>query len=196
MPHCRVRVDAITRAGTRGLLLLERTSHHATDTAVVGCRNRTEGGHASGSPRTPADARMQVSTPRVRDAPACRHLQGATRRPPARCRNGRPGVARSHECRDGATGSCRTDSETRKFRKRVSARCAAQTRNARQARMPMASRRRTTSQRPLRRPIRAQHVHGGRRRDARRAIKAGPERLGVWVPTDVNRGTARFGPGV
>jgi hypothetical protein len=51
----------------------------------------------------------------------------------ARGRDGRPGVSRSHECRGGATGSCRSDSQTRKFRKRVSGRCAAQTRKARRA---------------------------------------------------------------
>ena len=44
--------------------------------------------------------------------------------------------------------------------------------------------------------FRALEAHGGRRRDARRAIEAVPERLGSGVPTDVNRGTARFGPGV
>jgi hypothetical protein len=80
--------------------------------------------------RSTAAAEEQVSR-WARRAPAHRHLQGATLRPPARCRDGRPGVARSHECREGATGSCRTDSETRKFRKQVSACCAAQTRNAR-----------------------------------------------------------------
>jgi hypothetical protein len=62
---------------------------------------------------------------------AFRHLRGSRLHPPAGCRHGPPGVARSHECREGATGSCRTDSETRKSRKRVSARGAAQTRNAR-----------------------------------------------------------------
>jgi hypothetical protein len=53
------------------------------------------------------------------EAPAPRQLQGAPRRLAARGRDGRPGVSRSHECRGGATGSCRSDSQTRKFRKRV-----------------------------------------------------------------------------
>ena len=52
---------------------------------------------------------------------------------PLRHRDHRPGVARSHECREGATSIYRADPETRKLRKQVSACCAAQTCNARQA---------------------------------------------------------------
>ena len=37
---------------------------------------------------------------RIRDSPP----EGAARRPPARCRDGRSGVPRSHKCREGATG--------------------------------------------------------------------------------------------
>jgi hypothetical protein len=47
------------------------------------------------------------------------------------CRDGRPGVARSHECREGATGSWRADAETCTSRNRVSANCGSQTRYAR-----------------------------------------------------------------
>jgi hypothetical protein len=46
-------------------------------------------------------------------------------------RDHRPGVARFHECREGATSIYRADPETRKLRKQVSACCAAQTCNAR-----------------------------------------------------------------
>jgi hypothetical protein len=53
---------------------------------------------------------------------------------PLRHRNHRPGVARSHECREGATGIYRANPETRKRRKQVSACCAAQTCNARKGR--------------------------------------------------------------
>jgi hypothetical protein len=94
---------------------------------------------ASDSPRCApciAVIRGKTSTPSDgRSFPGFRHLQGAPRRLAARGRDGRPGVARPHECREGATGSCRSDSEARKFRKRVSGRCAAQTRKAREGRL-------------------------------------------------------------
>ncbi len=49
---------------------------------------------------------------------------------PLRHRDHRPGVARSHECREGATSIYRGDPEARRLRKQVSACCAAQTCNA------------------------------------------------------------------
>jgi hypothetical protein len=91
-----------------------------------------------GSYSTPHQKSRELSRaglmPKEIAGPARRHPQDAPRRSAACARDGRPGVARSHECREGATGSCRTDPETRNFRKRVSARCAAQTRFAREAR--------------------------------------------------------------
>ena len=59
------------------------------------------------------------------------------------------GLARSYECREGAAGSCPTDSETRKFRKGVSARCGGQTRYARKVRTARLSRSRLNSRRSL-----------------------------------------------
>jgi hypothetical protein len=102
---------------------------------IRGCRWPNKCSHASGVAAKTRPNRNAGQAGRDGKRRARRHLQGATRRPHARCRDGRPGVARSHECREGATGSCRTDSETRKFRKRVSARCAAQTCKARKGRI-------------------------------------------------------------
>jgi hypothetical protein len=85
----------------------------------LGCRACSVLAAARARTRTDASSR-----------PPFRHLQGALGRLAARARDGRPGVSRSHECREGATGSCRSDWRPANFSKRVSARGAAQTRNA------------------------------------------------------------------
>ena len=81
---------------------------------------RSHGGHTNNAIMpiaVPAPARRQGGVSTTVARPATRHLRGATRRPPARCRDGRPGVPRSHECREGAAGGYRTYRETRKFSK-------------------------------------------------------------------------------
>ena len=104
----------------------------AANAAVAGCPSRTDAATTCADRHTRADTEAgRVSGGGVR--PEIRHLQGGTRRPPARCRDGRPAVARSHECRERSTSIYRADPETRKFRKQVSACCAAQTCNARPA---------------------------------------------------------------
>ena len=127
----------------------------------------------------PAETRTQGLAVLLDVRPAVRQMQGATRRLAAHGRDDRPGVVRSHECREGATGSCRTDSETRKFLKRVSACCAAQTRKARNSGSVAASTTRKAPARRQRRPSRALRVPGRRRRDARRGGKGGVRRFGA-----------------
>jgi hypothetical protein len=62
---------------------------------------------------TPRRAEAIASLARATESrPASRHLQGA---PPARCRDGRPGVPRSHECREGAGRIYRADPEPANF---------------------------------------------------------------------------------
>ena len=60
-----------------------------------------------------------------------KHVAAATRRPCVAF--DLPGFGRSGMPAENRFARCRTDSQTRKIRKRVSARCAAQTRNARTA---------------------------------------------------------------
>jgi hypothetical protein len=167
------------------------------------------------------DSRLSPEVPRSQgskcergtpSAAAIRHLQGAPRRLAARGRDGRPGVARSHKCREGATGSCRSDSETREFRKRVSGRCAAQTRKARNPGRPRllagnpsaASTKRNvaTSSRPAKSLLRRFSsrfatwplLESGRRKEASRLVR--PSSLGLIASavagSPVPRGSASW----
>jgi hypothetical protein len=83
------------------------------------CPNRTAGVTAVPAYPGPRASTNAGLWRRVGDEPAPRHERDQRRFRLGRCRNRRPGVARSHECRARTIGSRRADPETHKIQEQV-----------------------------------------------------------------------------